>query len=114
LAALETGQPVTVHVFDVRHLDGCSTRRLAYRERRTLLDELALDGPAWRTPASIVAKTPEDFVAGVAALGLEGVAAKRFDSAYLPGRRSRGWIKHKLRREERLAVTGIRSLLTAE
>jgi ATP-dependent DNA ligase len=34
--------------------------------------------------------------------------AKRRDSRYTPGRRSAAWIKHKLRRQERLAVTGIR------
>jgi ATP-dependent DNA ligase len=50
----------------------------------------------------------EKFVARVAELGLEGVVAKRLDSGYLAGRRSASWIKHKLRREERLAVAGIR------
>ena len=97
-----------LQVFDVLHLDGCSTRALPYRERRALLEELALDGPAWRTPASVVVDRAEDFVARVAELGLEGVVAKRLDSTYIPGRRSTAWRKHKLRREERLAVTGIR------
>jgi bifunctional non-homologous end joining protein LigD len=101
-------QPVTLQVFDVLHLDGYSTRSLPYRERRTVLDELRLYGPAWRTPASVVVDTPDEFVARVAEFGLEGVIAKRLDSRYLPGRRSRAWMKHKLRRDERLAVTGIR------
>jgi bifunctional non-homologous end joining protein LigD len=100
--------PVVLQVFDVLHLDGRSTCVLPYRERRALLDELALDGPAWRTPASIVGARPDEFVARVAELGLEGVVAKRLDSTYRPGRRSAAWVKHKLRREERLAVTGIR------
>jgi bifunctional non-homologous end joining protein LigD len=39
---------------------------------------------------------------------LEGVVAKRLSSTYIPGRRCTAWVKHKLRREERLAVTGIR------
>jgi bifunctional non-homologous end joining protein LigD len=101
-------QPVLLQVFDVLHIDGYSTRALPYRDRRALLDELALDGPAWRTPASIVVQRPGEFVARVEELGLEGVVAKRLDSTYRPGRRSSSWIKHKLRREERLAVTGIR------
>jgi bifunctional non-homologous end joining protein LigD len=100
--------PVMLQIFDVLHLDGCSTRALPYRERRGLLDELALDGPAWRTPTSIVTDQAGDFIAGVQELGLEGVVAKHLDSTYLPGRRSPRWIKHKLRREEQLAVTGIR------
>ena len=100
--------PVVLQVFDVLHLDGHSTRALPYRERRTLLEELALDGPAWRTPASIVCERPEPFVAKAAELALEGVVAKRLDSRYTPGRRSPAWIKHKLRRNERLVVTGVR------
>jgi bifunctional non-homologous end joining protein LigD len=97
-----------LQVFDVLHLDGRSTRSLPYHGRRALLEELALDGSAWRTPASLVVEHPHDFVARVAELGLEGVVAKRVDSRYTPGRRSPAWIKHKLRRQERLAVTGIR------
>ena len=100
--------PVVFQIFDVLHLDGRSTRSLPYRERRALLTELALDGPAWRTPASMVVDRAQDFVARVEELGLEGVVAKRLDSRYLPGRRSTAWVKHKLRREERFAVTGIR------
>ena len=100
--------PALLQVFDVLHLDGRSTRALPYRERRALLEELALDGPAWRTPASIVLDRSDPFVASVAELGLEGVVAKRLGSRYTPGRRSPSWIKHKLRRDERLALTGIR------
>jgi bifunctional non-homologous end joining protein LigD len=100
--------PTTLQVFDVLHLDGRSTRSRSYAERRVLLEELALDGPASRTPASVQVERSEDFVAQVAELGLEGVVAKRLTSTYLSGRRCTSWVKHKLRRDERLAVTGIR------
>ena len=76
-----------LQAFDLLHLDGNSTRVLPYVERRSLLEELALDGPAWRTPASLVVERNEDFLARVEELGLEGVVAKRLDSTYLPGRR---------------------------
>lgn len=56
----------------------------------------------------MVVDRAEDFVTRVGELGLEGVVAKRLDSTYMPGRRIRGWVKHKLRREEQLAVTGLR------
>jgi hypothetical protein len=97
-----------LQVFDLLHLDGRSTRSLSDREWRTLLEELSLDGPAWRTPASMVVERSNDFVACVEKLGLEGVVAKRLSSTYLPRRRCTSWVKHKLRRDERLAVTGIR------
>ena len=97
-----------LQLFDVLHLNGRSTRSLPYTERRALLEEFALDGPAWRTPASMLVDRTDDFVARVAELGLEGVVAKRRDSRYLAGRRTTAWLKHKLRREEQLAVTGLR------
>jgi bifunctional non-homologous end joining protein LigD len=100
--------PAMFQVFDILHLDGRSTRALPYRERRALLAELLLDGPAWRTPASVVVDEPAEFLAQVAELELEGVVAKRLDSSYLPGRRTRAWIKQKVRREEQLVVTGVR------
>jgi len=100
--------PAMLQVFDVLHLDGLSTRPLPYAERRALLEELELDGPAWRTPASLVVARTEDFVSHVGELGLEGVVAKRLSSTYLPGRRCAAWVKRKLRREERLVVTGVR------
>lgn len=101
-------RPAMLQAFDLLHLDGNSTRVLPYAERRSLLEELALDGPAWRTPASLVVERAEDFVARVEELGLEGVVAKRLSSTYLPGRRCTAWVKRKIRREERLAVTGVR------
>lgn len=100
--------PAMLQVFDIVHLDGESTRPLPYAERRALIEELALDGPAWRTPASVQVERTDDFVAAVQELGLEGIVAKRLGSTYIPGRRCTAWVKHKLRREERLAVTGIR------
>jgi len=81
---------------------------LPYVQRRALLEGLELDGPAWRAPASLVVARPEDFVSQVRELGLEGVVAKRLTSTYIPGRRCTAWVKHKLRRDERLAVTGLR------
>jgi bifunctional non-homologous end joining protein LigD len=107
-AAADRRHPVMLQVFDLLHLDGRSTRGLPYRERRALLGELALDGPAWRTPASVAADDAQSFLARVAELGLEGVVAKRLNATYLAGRRTKAWVKHKLRREEHLAVTGLR------
>src|SRR5207249_5624723 len=37
----------------------------------------------------------KEFLCQVSALGLEGVVAKRLDSRYRPGKRTRTWIKIK-------------------
>jgi bifunctional non-homologous end joining protein LigD len=98
--------PCTFLAFDLLHLDGRSTRELAYERRRELLLDLALDdGARWRTPRHFVAET-DRVLAATQERGLEGVVAKRLASPYLPGARNGAWIKHKHRRTESFLVTG--------
>jgi bifunctional non-homologous end joining protein LigD len=86
--------PVTYCVFDLLYLDGHRTTELSYRERRELLEGLGLHGPHWDTPA-VVSGGGAEALAASKRLGLEGVVAKRLDSTYEPGRRSRAWVKVK-------------------
>ncbi len=97
--------PVTYVAFDLLWLDGHLTTGLAYRDRRRLLAELDLNGPNWRTPAhhegdgaALLAATREQ--------GLEGIVAKRLDSAYEPGRRSGAWIKVKNVTRQEVVIGG--------
>jgi bifunctional non-homologous end joining protein LigD len=85
--------PVTFVAFDVLWLDGDVTA-LAYRDRRHRLETLELQGPAWCTVSSFPGAGPELFAA-CHALGLEGLVAKRLDSPYEPGVRSKAWVKAK-------------------
>jgi bifunctional non-homologous end joining protein LigD len=86
--------PVTYVIFDLLYLDGRLTLPLAYRDRRTILEELELEGPAWRTPAYHRGEGTA-LLEATKNLGIEGVIAKRLDSPYEPGRRASGWIKVK-------------------
>jgi bifunctional non-homologous end joining protein LigD len=95
-------------VFDVLHVDGRSTRNLPYVARRSLLDDLALDGGRWIVPSHFVDRA-EDLVAVTREHGLEGVVLKRLDTPYLAGRRSAAWVKRKHRREEQVVVLGRRA-----
>jgi bifunctional non-homologous end joining protein LigD len=94
-------------VFDVVHVGGRSTRSIPYRARRSLLDELDLDGGRWLVPAHFIEEAAE-LVAVTRAHGLEGVVFKRLDAPYLVGRRSAAWVKHKHRREQQVVVLGCR------
>jgi len=97
--------PATLIVFDVLYLDGQPLLAQPYEERRRVLHDLLGDGPVWRTPRHWVA-TIDEVCEITRDHQLEGVVCKRLDSAYRPGKRSGGWLKHKHRRRELLAVTG--------
>jgi bifunctional non-homologous end joining protein LigD len=82
--------PAVLLITDVLHLDGRSTLARPYQERRVLLDELGLDGPAWKIAPSFagggravrVAAREQQFA---------GLLAKRSDSPYRPGTESPDW-----------------------
>jgi ATP-dependent DNA ligase len=63
-------------------------------ERKRRLDELHLVGPAWITNGCYPGDDDTLFQVG-AELGHEGAVAKRLDAPYLPGIRSRTWLKRK-------------------
>jgi bifunctional non-homologous end joining protein LigD len=98
-------QPVVYVVFDVLWLAGRPTVALPYTERRRLLDRLDLDGPAWRVSTHHVGDGPT-MAAASKERGLEGVMAKRLDSTYEPGRRSRAWVKVKNVRRQEVVIGG--------
>jgi bifunctional non-homologous end joining protein LigD len=86
--------PVTYVIFDLLWLDGHSLMGLPYRERRERLAALHLAGPAWQTPEHLTGDGKAVLDAS-AEQGLEGIVAKRLDSAYQPGRRTGTWVKVK-------------------
>lgn len=104
-AALLAEVPVSYLVFDVCHLAGRSLLRTPYADRRAALEGLGLEGPRWAVPPAF----DGDGAAALAASraqGLEGVVAKRRDSVYEPGKRSRSWVKVKHVRMQEVVVCG--------
>jgi bifunctional non-homologous end joining protein LigD len=97
--------PVTYLIFDLLYLDGRSLLDLPYAQRRERLEELGLDGPHWQTP-SYHPGEGESLLRLTEQRGLEGLVAKRLDSRYLPGRRTRAWLKVKNTRRQELVVGG--------
>jgi bifunctional non-homologous end joining protein LigD len=97
--------PVTYLIFDLLYLDGHTLVDLPYTERRERLEALELEGSHWQTPRhhrgegkALLRLTQER--------DLEGLVAKRLDSRYLPGRRSRAWLKVKNIRSQELVIGG--------
>jgi bifunctional non-homologous end joining protein LigD len=88
--------PVTFMAFDLLAVDGELLVDLPLRDRLERLDEILVPGVAVQRSAAVRADG-EALYAAAAARGLEGVVAKRLDSRYQPGRRSRDWLKIKVR-----------------
>jgi bifunctional non-homologous end joining protein LigD len=97
--------PVVYVIFDLLWLEGHTTLELPYRERRKLLDELAPQGPSWQTPAAHEGDGTA-LLDATKRLGLEGVVAKRLDSLYEAGRRSRAWLKVKNHNSQEFVIGG--------
>jgi bifunctional non-homologous end joining protein LigD len=99
--------PVQYLVFDIVRLDGRDVTGLTYEERRRLLEQLfdGWDGdPRWRLVT--VFDDGPTLLEAVSEQKLEGVVAKRLDSRYEPGKRSRAWVKVKVRCEQELVIGG--------
>jgi bifunctional non-homologous end joining protein LigD len=97
--------PVELIVFDLLSLGGQDTTRLPWRDRRRLLESLAEDLPPG-IGLSTVFEDGEALLAASRAHGLEGVVAKRTDSTYVAGGRTRSWVKVKVRRRQEFVVGG--------
>jgi bifunctional non-homologous end joining protein LigD len=97
--------PVTYMIFDLLWLDGHSLMGLPYGERRARLATLALSGESWQTPEHHVGDGAA-LLAASAEQGLEGIVAKRLDSAYQPGARAQDWVKVKRVGRQELVIGG--------
>jgi bifunctional non-homologous end joining protein LigD len=84
--------PAQFLAYDLVWLEGhCLVELVRYAERRELLEGLAVAGTHWQTPPFFPGGGSFAMEAA-RAQGLGGVVAKRLDSPYLPGRRSRLWL----------------------
>jgi bifunctional non-homologous end joining protein LigD len=93
---LSRRSPVTYIVFDLLYLRRRSVMPDTLTNRRSVLSEImcALRLPGVKIIDSVTGRGCDLFRA-VTQLGLEGVMAKRAESTYRPGKRSRAWLKIK-------------------
>ncbi|WP_017197092.1 ATP-dependent DNA ligase [Arthrobacter sp. M2012083] len=105
-----TTVPVQLMLFDLLYDGGTDLSGLPFRERREGLSgfagRLRKDCPLHLS--AMLDHDVEDLMTSAAELGLEGVMAKKADSRYVIGRRSRSWIKLKLEQSQEVVVGGWR------
>jgi bifunctional non-homologous end joining protein LigD len=101
----KVGTPLVYYVFDVLEVEGEALTDLPLVERRKRLEAL-LD----RRNRTV--RLSETFDDGPALLDaareqhLEGIMAKRLDSKYAVGRRTRDWLKVKAKHEQEFVIVG--------
>jgi DNA ligase D-like protein (predicted ligase) len=97
---------VFLYLFDLPRHEGEDLRPLPLRERKARLRRgLEFGGPLRFTPHRN-GEHGEELYREACEKGLEGVIAKRADSPYRSGGRSRDWLKLKCNAEQELVIGG--------
>ncbi len=97
--------PLLYYVFDLLRLQGRDMKGLPLVERKKMLKKiLKRSGPV--KFSSHIEAQGEDFFRAVKAEDLEGVIAKRKDSLYSPGLRSKDWLKIRNHKSREAIIVG--------
>src|SRR4051795_3059599 len=97
--------PVRFMAFDLIWHKGKDLTEVPYVERRARLEALDLNGDCWQTPAWRQGDGSA-LLDAARAQALEGVMAKRLESPYCPGKRTKDWLKIKAKMSQELVIGG--------
>jgi bifunctional non-homologous end joining protein LigD len=102
--------PVTYIVFDLLQLGADVLVKSPYAHRRALLADLDVHHGRVAVPRHFTSADidPNELLEVVEEQGLEGLVAKRLESRYLPGQRSRDWLKRPLIKTQDVLIGGWR------
>jgi len=96
--------PATCYLFDCLYLDGRAIVNESLTRRREWLADAVKRDSAYRLSEAV--EDGPAFLDAVKQMGLEGIMAKRRDSAYQPGKRSESWLKIKSRQTVECIIIG--------
>ena len=102
---MEETVPVLYYVFDLLYENGYSLLGVPQEQRHARLEAVMPYSERIRTVQQL-GDDGEAAYEAVVAHGLEGLIAKRADSRYEPGRRSRYWLKIKATNQEEFVICG--------
>src|SRR5581483_10117752 len=102
----QTGRGTLAYVvFDLLYLDGEDLRSQPLRRRKQLLSHI-LPGKSSVMLSEHLEEQGIEFFRAASRLGLEGIMAKKADSLYHEGKRSRDWLKIKSRQQQEVVIGG--------
>src|SRR5579862_2824896 len=94
-SSLPPGWSLVYYAFDLLHLNGKDLKDRPLKERRPLLEKVL--GNSGALLSQSLPGTLNQIMQAVREQGLEGVVAKRLDSKYHAGERSKSWLKLPLK-----------------
>lgn len=100
--------PVRLVLFDLLYDGATDLRRLPLSKRRARLEQFYRPSECPVDLSMVLDDPVEHIMDSAQELGLEGVMAKRTDSRYVSGQRTRTWIKLKTERTQEVVVGGWR------
>ncbi|MEK7354187.1 MAG: DNA ligase D, partial [Chloroflexota bacterium] len=101
----EPPSAIIYYVFDILYLDGYDLRGVSLKQRQELLQGVLATTDDVRLVERFAADGQTVYRAAIEN-GLEGVIAKREDSLYEPGKRSKHWLKIKAVTSDEFVVGG--------
>ncbi len=101
----EADGEIYFYVFDILWMDGKDLMRIPLSERRMVLKQLIPDNSIVRLSENFEVNGIEFFEAAKK-MGLEGIMAKKADSTYSEGNRSKDWLKIKANKRQEMVIGG--------
>jgi bifunctional non-homologous end joining protein LigD len=101
----EADGQLQLYVFDILWLDGMDLTQLPLVERRKILKKLLPKSDLIRMSENF-GESAADFLEAAKKMGLEGIIAKKADSNYYPGIRSKEWLKIKANKRQEMVIGG--------
>ena len=101
----EADGELVLYLFDVLWFDGYHLMELPLSERRALLATLSFPAANIRISEAFYSGATQFFEVA-RKLRIEGIMAKRTDSIYVPGKRSRDWLKIKTGNRQEVVIGG--------
>lgn len=101
----ETDGDLVYYVFDLLYFNGRDLTGLPLTKRREILKSMLPESDIIRFSDTFETSAAE-FLAAAGKLGMEGIMAKKADSEYVQGDRTRSWLKIKAHKRHEVVIGG--------
>lgn len=101
----EADGDLVYYVFDLLWLDGYDLTKLSLKQRREILQSILPDDSSIRMSENFETSAAE-FLEAAKQLGVEGIIAKKADSEYTIGERTKDWLKIKVNKRHEVVIGG--------